>query len=272
MSPAVNVILLGTGTPNAEPDRSGPAVAVTAGDRVCLVDFGPGIVRRAVAAGLDATRLSTALLTHLHSDHTAGYPDLVLTPWTLGREAPLTVYGPRGLAAMTDHLLAAYAGDIRERLDGPEPANRTGHRALAREIEPGVVLRDGGIEIEAFAVDHGSRPAFGYRFTAGDRTVVISGDTAPCPGLVEQARGCDLLLHEVYSEKGLAKRPPEWRRYHRKMHTSAVELGKIARETNPRVLVLYHQLLWGETEKGLLDEIRAGYDGEVVSGRDLDVF
>jgi len=268
----LRVILLGTGTPNAEPDRSGPAVAVAAGDGVYLVDFGPGVVRRAVAAELDATGLDTALLTHLHSDHTAGYPDLVLTPWTLGREAPLRVYGPRGLAAMTDHLLAAYAEDVRERLEGPEPANHTGHRVEAREIEPGIVLRRDGIEIEAFAVDHGSRPAFGYRFTAGDRTVVISGDTAPCPVLVEQARGCDLLLHEVYSEKGLAKRPPEWRRYHRKMHTSAVELGKIAHETRPRLLVLYHQLLWGETEEGLLDEIRGGYDGEVVFGRDLNVF
>jgi ribonuclease BN (tRNA processing enzyme) len=268
----LRVTLLGTGTPNAEPDRSGPAVAVTAGDKIYLVDFGPGVVRRAVAAGLDATGLDTALLTHLHSDHTAGYPDLVLTPWTLGREEPLRVYGPRGLAAMTDHLLAAYAGDVRERLDGPEPANRTGHRVEAREIEPGVVLRDGGIEIEAFAVDHGSRPAFGYRFTAGGRTVVISGDTAPCDALVEQARGCDLLVHEVYSAAGLEKRPPEWRRYHRRMHTSAIELGKIALKTRPRLLVLYHQLLWGATEEGLLGEIRAGYDGEVVSGRDLEIF
>ncbi|MCX7021106.1 MAG: MBL fold metallo-hydrolase [bacterium] len=272
MRAGLQVILLGTGTPNAEPDRSGPAVAVVAGDKTYLVDFGPGVVRRAVAAGLDVTGLNTALLTHLHSDHTAGYPDLVLTPWTLGREAPLRVYGPRGLAAMTDHLLAAYAEDVRERLEGPEPANRTGHRALAREIEPGVILRDDGVEIEAFGVDHGSWPAFGYKFTTRDRTVVVSGDTAPCAALLEKARGCDLLLHEAYSAAGLERRPPEWQSYHRKMHTSAVELGKIASETRPRLLVPYHQLRWGATEEELLGEIRAGYDGEVVSGRDLEIF
>jgi len=272
MRPGLRVILLGTGTPNAEPDRSGPSVAVVAGDKVYLVDFGPGVVRRAVAAGLDVTGLDTALVTHLHSDHTAGYPDLVLTPWTLGREKPLRVYGPRGLAAMTGNILAAYAEDVRERLEGPEPANSTGHRVEAREIEPGVVLRDDGIEIEAFGVDHGSWPAFGYKFTAWDRTVVVSGDTAPCALLVEKARGCDLLVHEVYSAAGLEKRPPEWRSYHRKMHTSAVELGEIARKSRPRLLVPYHQLRWGATEEELLGEIRAGYDGEVVSGRDLDVF
>ncbi|HUT98844.1 MAG TPA: MBL fold metallo-hydrolase [bacterium] len=272
MSPGISVILLGTGTPNAEPDRSGPAVAVVVGDKAYLVDFGPGVVRRAVAAGLDVTGLNTALLTHLHSDHTAGYPDLILTPWTLGREEPLSVYGPRGLAAMTENILAAYAEDVRERVEGPEPANRTGHRVEAREIEPGVFLRDDEIEIEAFGVDHGSWPAFGYKFTARDRTVVVSGDTAPCALLVEKARGCDLLVHEVYSAAGLERRPPAWRRYHKKMHTSAVELGEIARKTGPRLLVLYHQLFWGATEEELVEEVRSGYDGEVVSGRDLEIF
>jgi len=272
MPPGLRVVLLGTGTPNAEPDRSGPAAAVVKEERVYLVDCGPGVVRRAVAAGLDATLLNTALLTHLHSDHTAGLPDLAFTPWTLGREAPLSVYGPRGLAAMTEGLLAAYAEDVRERLEGPEPANRTGHRVLAHEIEPGVVLRDGGVEIEAVPVNHGSWPAFGYKISAGGRTVVLSGDTAPCPALIEAARGCDVLVHEVYSAAGLAGRPPEWRRYHAKMHTSSVELAEIARKARPRLLVLCHQLLWGATEEELLAEIRAAYDGEVVSGRDLEVY
>ncbi len=272
MSAGTKIILLGTGTPNAEPDRSGPAVAVISGGRSHLVDFGPGIVRRALAAGLDVTELNRAFLTHLHSDHTAGYPDLILTPWVLGRKGPLIVHGPRGLKSMTRDLLAAYAEDIRERIEGPEPANLDGWRVETREIEPGIVCTDEGMEIEAFLVEHGSWPAFGYRFIAGDRTIVISGDTAPSARLVEKARGCDVLVHEVYSAEGLKKRPPEWRRYHQRMHTSTAELGKIANEVRPGLLVLYHQLPWGTTEKELLGEIRTDYDGEVVFGRDLDGF
>ena len=113
------VVLLGTGTPNADPDRSGPAVAVVVNGQPYLVDFGPGVVRRAAAAsrsGVDAlevTNLTRAFVTHLHSDHTVGYADLIFTPWVLGRAVPLQVYGPKGLRAMTRHLTAAYREDIK---------------------------------------------------------------------------------------------------------------------------------------------------------------
>src|SRR5437660_8651842 len=96
------VILLGTGTPRPFPERSGPATAIVVDDRAYLVDFGPGVVRRASAAaakGVPAVRplnLKVAFVTHLHSDHTVGYPDLIFTPWVLGRTNSLQVYGPRG--------------------------------------------------------------------------------------------------------------------------------------------------------------------------------
>ncbi len=97
------VVLLGTGTPGPLPDRSGPATAIVVNDTAYLVDFGPGVVRRANAAFLDKgikalepTKLRVAFVTHLHSDHTVGYPDLIFTPWTVGRRVPLEVYGPKG--------------------------------------------------------------------------------------------------------------------------------------------------------------------------------
>ena len=118
------LILLGTGTPNAEPERSGPALAVAAGDASYLVDCGPGIVRRALAAraageaALAPEKLRRVFLTHLHSDHTSGLPDLLLTPWVLGRTAPLDIYGPPGTGAMATHVASAYAADIAERRNG----------------------------------------------------------------------------------------------------------------------------------------------------------
>jgi len=272
------LVLLGTGTPNAEPAKAGPSVALVIGETPYLFDFGPGVVRQAAAAcaaGLDALnprRLCRAFLTHLHSDHTAGYPDLVLTPWTLGRAKPLSVHGPAGLQAMTDGILSAYAEDIRERREGLEPANDTGHRVDVSEIGPGVVYTDDRVTVEAFSVNHGSWPAYGYRLTTPDRVIVISGDTAPFPEWEWMYADCDVLVHEVRSAAGLASRPPAWQTYHEAMHTSTIELAEVASVAKPKLLVLYHQLLHGVSEADLLQEMRDHYDGEVASGRDLDVF
>lgn len=273
------IVLLGTGTPNADPDRSGPSVAIVVNDTAYIVDFGPGVVRRAAAAfhrgikGLAVKNLKLAFVTHLHSDHTAGYPDLILTPWVLERRAPLEVYGPRGISAMTRHILRAYREDIDIRLGGGEPSNKTGYRVVAHEIKPGVIYRDENVTVKAFLVNHGSwREAYGFRFETPDRTIVISGDCRPSPSVIRNCNGCDVLIHEVYSQAGFATRPLEWQKYHSRYHTSSGELAELASKARPGLLVLYHQLFWGTSEDDLLKEVRAGYAGKVVSGRDLDVY
>ena len=275
---ATHVVLLGTGNPNAEPERSGPALAIVVGDRAYLVDAGPGVVRRAAAAaerhdlaGLQAASLGRVFLTHLHSDHTTGLADLILAPWVLGRAAPLEVYGPPGTGRMTRHLLAAYREDIRVRLDGLEPANRTGWKAVAVTVGPGSVFRDDRVAVEAFRVPHGEwQDAFGYRFTTADGTVVVSGDTGPFDGLGAIARGAEVLVHEAYASAGLARREPAWRRYHAAYHTSGAKVGEIAAAAGVRTVVLTHQLLWGASEEELMAEVRSSFAGEVIYGRDLD--
>ena len=273
------VVFLGTGTPNADPDRSGPAVAIVVNGQAYLVDCGPGVVRQAAAAhragvqALQPSRLTRLFVTHLHTDHTLGYADLVFTPWVLDRAEPLVVYGPPGIAAMTEHILAAYKEDIDIRIDGLEPANTVGYRVDVHEIQPGLIYRDANVTVRAFPVKHGSwRHAFGFRFETADRTIVISGDTIPCESLIQIAQGCDVLVHEVYSQAGFEKRPAEWQRYHAAFHTSSFELAEIAARVKPRLLVLYHQLFWGASEEELLAEVRSGYDGEVASADDLDIY
>lgn len=278
----LRLVILGTGTPIADPERSGPSLAVVAGDKAYLFDAGPGVVRRAAAARLaddvDALQVNTldiVFLTHLHSDHTLGLPDLIFSPWVLARSAPLRVYGPPGTAAMAAHLEAAYEEDIRQRLDGLEPANETGYRTEVSEIEQGgLVYEDDHVRIEAIPVLHGSwSHAFGYRITDGERVIVISGDTHPSPALIEASRGADVLVHEVYSTEGHAALPPAWRRYHASFHTSTEELVAIANEAQPGLLVLYHQLYFGVDDADLITEIRSrGYAGPVVSAADLDVY
>ena len=276
------LILLGTGTPNADPERSGPSLAIVVGSNSYIVDFGPGVVRRASALSkqwggkieaLNANNLKLAFLTHLHSDHTAGYADLILTPWVLGRNIPLEVYGPKGLTQMTEDLLAAYRSDISYRLDGLEPANALGWQVNTHEITEGVVFQDDLIEVTAFKINHGSWDnAFGYRFVTPDKTIVISGDTRPSQNLIRYSEGADILVHEVYSQAGFDKKTEVWKRYHASHHTSTFELGEIAKKTKPGLLVLHHILFWGATEEELLDEISQIYDGLVSIGSDMMIY
>ena len=277
---ALRVVILGAGTPNADPERSGPSVAVVAGHRAYLVDCGAGVVRRAAAAAarhrmpaLEAERLGIVFITHLHSDHTLGLPDLMLTPWVLERHAPLELYGPVGVAAMSRHLLEAYAEDIRMRQEGLEPEKHDGWKVNAHEIQSGVVYRDSNVTVSAFAVPHANwKQAFGYRFESKGEVVVISGDTRPSEAVVRACEGCDVLVHEVYSAERFKARPLGWQRYHADAHTSTTELARLAQRAKPKRLVLYHQLFWGASDEDLVREVRKGYEGALFSARDLDVF
>ncbi|MBI4906678.1 MAG: MBL fold metallo-hydrolase [Acidobacteria bacterium] len=280
VSAETKVVLLGAGNPNADPERSGPSVAVVVDAVPYIVDFGPGVVRRAAAAarkgvpGLAVENLRTAFATHLHSDHTSGLSDLFLTPAVLDRHAPLLLYGPPGIRAMAGHVRQAYREDVEIRTKGLEFGDPKAYRIEVREIQPGVIHRDERVTVRASAVKHGQwKHAYGYRFDSKDgRSVVISGDCGPSDAIVEACNGCDVLLHEVYSVAGFRKRTPQWQRYHSSFHTSSEELGRIAARARPKVLVLYHQLVWSSNEAELMKELRAVYTGRVVYGNDLDVF
>lgn len=275
------LILLGTGNPNPDPNHQGPSLLILVDDVPYIVDFGAGLVRLIAALttdyggtidALDVRNLNIAFLTHLHSDHTVGYPDLILTPWVMGREAPLEVYGPAGINEMTDHILQAYETDIHYRMSGTEPGNISGWRVNTHEIREGVIYEDGAVKVEAFLVKHGAMPnAYGFRFTTPDKIIVISGDTAPCENIIRYSRGADILVHEVYYQSAFDMMDRDWQRYHLAHHTSTVELARIASETKPSLLVLYHTLFWGGSDAEILAEVARGYDGEVVVGEDLMV-
>lgn len=266
------VILLGSGTPNPDPDRSGPSVAVLSGARVYIVDCGPGLVRRAVQAGIPMSALTRAFVTHLHSDHTVGLPDLLFTPAVTGRQAPFEIYGPPGLRAMVGHVMEAWKEDIDIRLNGLEHGLPAAYQVAAHDVMPGEVYKDDVVRVVAIKVDHGSwKHAYAYRFEAPGKVIVISGDTTFSDSLVKGAAGADILLHEVYSQRGWERRSPDWRKYHAAFHTSGPDLGRLAAKVQPRKLVLYHQLTMGETPDEVLAEVRSQFQGTVIYGNDLDV-
>jgi len=245
------------------------------------------VVRRAAAAyqrgmtafGARVSGLRTVFLTHLHADHTAGYPDLILTTWIMGRKRPLEVYGPKGIGAMTSHVLQAWEVDIANRLHGMEKATRLGSGVNVHEIAPGLIYADANIRVTAFPVNHGElSDAFGFRFETPDKTIVISGDTAPTPALVQNCSHCDVLIHEAYSQETYRNVSRKWQAYRRKYHTSSRELAELAEKVRPRLLVVYHRSNPGggaavaNPEDVLLCEIQELYKGDVVTGHDLDVF
>jgi ribonuclease BN (tRNA processing enzyme) len=201
----------------------------------------------------------------------------------MGREDPLELYGPRGIAAMTERIHDAWAEDIDQRLNDLQPSPPRGYQVNVHEIEPGVVYADDNITVTAIPVEHGPWIAFGYRIDTPDRTIVISGDARPTPALTEACDGCDLLIFEIYTMGSTARVTPEWQAYRRAYHTSTEELAAIASESRPELLVLYHRANPGcdqvgtdcggtGTEAEALAEIRELYDGTVVEAHDLDVF
>lgn len=289
---ATRIVMLGTGNPQPDPDRSGAATAIVTGGNAYLVDFGPGVVRRAAAAArdqgvsaLEPTNLHVVFATHLHSDHTTGYPDLILTPWKMGRPYRLEVYGPKGLQSMTDHILAAYQEDITIRIDGMEHANPDTYKVNVHEISKGVVYQDAEVTVTAFPTKHGDwQETYGYRFDTADRSVVISGDTTPTQATIDACHGCDVLIHEALTEKFLnnpmRQSAYDVKTYSAKYHTTTTQLAELAKQAKPGLLILYHNPItlqptkrpFVSTPDDLLREIKAaGYDGRVVVGRDLDI-
>lgn len=274
--PTTEIVLLGTGMPYPDPNSSGPATAVVIGKRVLLFDAGAGVMRRIKAANLPISGPEALFITHLHSDHTLGYPDLILTSWVMRRALPFAVYGPRGLRRMTNHLLAAYSEDIKIRTEGLEHEVPGGYRVNVREIREGVVYERDGVRVTAIRVPHGNwKEAFAYRVDTSDRSIVISGDTRPSEELIKASKGADVLIHEVYSAKHLKPedRPDGhlWPQYNREFHTSDVELGAIAARIKPKLLILTHIIRMGATDEELFEGVRqGGYQGNVIVGRDLD--
>lgn len=269
----VTVVFLGTGMPRPDPGRQGPSLAVVANGQAYVVDAGTGVVRQAAAAysrgisALQAPKLDIAFLTHLHSDHTLGLPDLILTPWVMHRVVPLQLYGPVGTQAMVNHIEQAYAEDIDLRIHGLEHNTTTGHQVVVHEIQPGVIYQDENVKVTAFAVQHGSwKEALGYRFDADGKSIVISGDTRPTESVIRACNGCDVLIHEVYSgEYGESA-------YFSSFHTSAFELGDIAAKAKPKLLIITHFVGGAKPDPvQMIQEIQKKFHGPVMVANDLDV-
>jgi ribonuclease Z len=272
------LVMLGTGTPFADPERSGSSLAIVVKDQSYIVDCGPGVVRRASSLSksipaLEASQLKRLFITHLHTDHTVGYADMIFTPAVLDRNAPLEVFGPKGIKSMTNHLMKAYKKDISVRLNGLEMGDKAAYKVNVNEIKTGLIYQDNLVKVYAFEVSHGNWDhAYGYRFETPDKVIVISGDATYSQSLIDNAKDCDILVHEIFSQKGLDKREARWKKYHSTFHTSPAQLGNIATQVKPKLVVLTHILFFKESKETLIEEIKQHYSGAFVMGNDLDIY
>jgi len=274
------VIVLGTGTPIPDAFRAGPGIAIVHKGESYLFDVGAGTVRNATIAryrydipALYPSQICCVFLTHLHSDHMLDFSELAYTLWWR-RPTGLQAWGPTGIETVVNGMSNMISIDVDLRTNGIQPvANPDGFKIQHHTVAPGLLFEKDDLSIEAFSVDHGDiKPAFGYKIVTDDLSVVITGDTAYSETVAAKAKDVDLLFHEVISREGLERNSAEFQRYHRSVHTTSSDLARLATQSRPGKLVLYHGLFYGTPEASVLDEIRALYNGEVVLANDLDVF
>jgi ribonuclease Z len=266
------VTLLGTGNPRPSIDRFGPSILVEAGREKLLFDCGRGATQRLYQLQVPFAEVSALFLTHLHSDHVVGIPDLWLTGWILGRKTPLRVWGPAGTRQMFADLERAFQFDIHIRRDVDEKLAAQGVAVVARDVEQGVAYRNGSLKVTAFTVDHGRvKPALGYRIDFAGHSVVLSGDTRFSENLIRFAQGTDVLVHEVidpeaYHEVGTSYTAEQQQRVV-EHHTTPEQAGMIFARVKPRLAVYSH--IVPPNAPDLVLHTRKTYAGWVEVGQDL---
>ena len=255
----LEVTLLGTGTPAPSVERFGPSILVKAGTDWFLFDCGRGAAQRLFQIDIPVGEVNALFFTHLHSDHTVGFPDLWLRGWQVGRrKVPIQVWGPEGTAEMMEHLAGAYRADIRFRLNSGR-FSPDGVVIKAQDVTQGLAYEKNGVRVTAFDVDHGYvKPAFGYRIDYGGHSVVLSGDTLPSENLVRFSTGVDLLIHEV-----------RMRDTPTRIHTTPEQAGEIFNRVKPGMAVYSHTSTPVANRSDLIAATRKTYEGPLEVGEDL---
>lgn len=270
----MRLTLLGTGCPSVSTRRYGAAQLAECSGTKLLIDCGSGVTQRLTEAGVKVAAIDAVLITHLHSDHVVDLWQVLVSGWHQGRQQPLRVVAPPGFGGYVAAIEAAWEPERVQRLAFEQRPNRDGFRFAVEEIAAGRRLTIGDIEVEAVPVDHRPVvPAYGFVLRAGGLATALSGDTRPCPALIEAARGCDLLVHEVFAHAAMPPVPgvrdPATISAVASYHTLSTDVGEVASAAAARCLALTHIVPPDVDPASLLADARRHYAGPILVGEDL---
>ncbi|WP_336516529.1 MBL fold metallo-hydrolase [Pollutibacter soli] len=279
--PAIKITLLGTGAPVPSIERFGPAILVEAGGQKLLFDCGRGASQRLWQLKIPLGTIDALFLTHLHSDHVVGIPDLWLTGWipaVYGRRShPLETFGPAGTQNMMENLVKAYSWDITTRSKERNKAD-SGALVIATDIEEKFVWEKNGVKVTPFTVRHAEfiDSALGYRIDYAGHSVILSGDTRYSENLIRYAKGVDVVVHEVAAANESSMQKSPLINQILGFHISPEEAGKVFSQTNPKLAVYSHIVLLTAdpslpppTVNDLISRTKKTYNGPLEVGEDL---
>jgi ribonuclease Z len=275
------VTLLGTGVPDPQPDRFSASTLVEAGDQKLLFDVGRGATIRLYQLRIPLSKIDAVFFTHYHSDHTIGMPDLLLTGWLppayAHRTQPMRVIGPIGAKALMEGIASAYGADIKGR-EQDQHLPLAGVAANVDEFkQDGVVYEGGGVKVTAFTVEHGIKPAVGYRIDYDGRSAVLSGDTAFSENVIKYGAGADLVIHEVAVFNSELLKLPSFQHI-QSIHVTPNQAGTVFARIHPKLAVYSHIAQLGTLAAPAPDlayivgETRQTYQGPLAIGEDLTAF
>ncbi len=273
----MRLTLLGTGCPQVDPLRMGPANLVRAAGRALLFDCGSGVTQRLVQAGTKGAEVDALFLTHLHSDHVVDFHQLLVSSWHQGRDKAWKVFGPPGTLGFVERSAALWKEEIDFRVAHEKRPNEAGLDVQVTEYADGQSVRGGGVTVTAVKVNHDPFPeVYGFVVEQDSLRLVLSSDTVVWPPLIAAARGADLLLHEVFIRREMRPdpdhRPAETIAAVASYHTLSTEVGRVAAEADVGMLVLNHFVPTRFDHEALLAEVRAHWQGPLVLGEDLMTF
>ncbi len=270
----MDITLLGTGCPIANPDRYGAGNLIRSGEQTFLIDVGSGVTQRLLEAGASSAAIDALFITHMHSDHLVDLYQLLMSSFHQSRDVPHRIFGPPGIAKFTDGLMELWREERELRIKHEKRASNAAFDVEVTEFEEGVIWDQGGLRVTAVRVEHAPiRHAFGFVFEADCQKVVFSGDTKYCQALIDAAQGADALIHEVFVHVDTmpltGARTAAGRASVQNYHTVSDQVGKVAAESKAKCLILNHFVPPRFDRDFLLDTVRADYPGPIIIGEDL---